>query len=228
VVAVVVLVALVWALTFDPDDLLGDDGGERDQTAEQEDDAPSTTDGPDGAAAAPPDADDEATATTEAEATTTTAPTTTAPPAASGVPAGWQTYTHPEAGYTIAHPAGWQVVPSGHRVDIKAPGSSTYLRVDWTDEPKDDPVADWQAQARSYATRHAGYQEHRIERYTYRDYNAAVWEYSWDAGGTRLHAVNLGFVVDGTRGYALNFVTAEGDWAAAQSTFEGFTSSFQP
>jgi hypothetical protein len=220
---VVALAGLAWLLTVDPDDYLSDGDGGNDASTEDTEPSTETTQ----AAAQPPDAEPDTT-TTEPEATTTTASTTTTAAPASGVPAGWATYTNAEAGYTIAHPAGWQVVPDGRMVDIEDPGSNAYLRIDWTDEPKDDPVADWQAQAENFAARHSGYQEHRIEAYPYRDYNAAMWESSWDSGGTRVHSGNLGFVVGGERGYALNFVTADADWQRLQSTYQSFQDTFQP
>jgi tRNA A-37 threonylcarbamoyl transferase component Bud32 len=221
----VVLAGLVWLLTVDPDDYLGN-GGDDDPRDESSDETEAPGEQTTVAAAQPPGSPTETTAAPETTTTSTTS--TTAPEApATGVPAGWRTYTHPEAGYTIAHPAGWEVVPSGHRVDIRDPGSASFLRVDWTNEPKDDPVADWRSQAQGFAASHDGYREHRIERYTYRDYNAAIWEFSYVSGGTPLHAADLGFVA-GDRGYALYFVTAETDWAASQGTFQDFQSSFQP
>jgi len=219
----VALAGLAWLLTVDPDDYLADDGDGGGETTEETEPPTETTQ----AAAQPPDAEPD-TSTTEPETTTsTTAGTTTTAASTAGAPADWVTYTHPEAGYTIAHPPGWQVVPDGHRVDIEDPNSSTYLRVDWTDEPKDDPVADWRAQAERSAPSRQDYVEHRIEAYPYRDYDAAMWEFSWTSSGTRLHAGNLGFVA-GDRGYALFFVTAEEDWQGAQSTYRSFQDSFQP
>jgi tRNA A-37 threonylcarbamoyl transferase component Bud32 len=161
------------------------------------------------------------------EGTTTT--TAVEPEQASAdVPDGWTEYRHPAAGYTIAHPEGWQVEPAGGpRVDIRDPGSGSYLRVDWTDEPRPDPVADWRTQSEGFASRHEAYREIRIEPYEYRDYNAAVWEFTYRDGGADLHVANLGFVA-GPRGYALYFQTPAASWDASQDTFTTFRETFQP
>jgi eukaryotic-like serine/threonine-protein kinase len=99
--------------------------------------------------------------------------------------------------------------------------------VEWTPDPKPDPVADWQAQSDYFAIRHEGYVALRIEPYTYPDYNAAMWEFRYQDGGTVLHAGNLGFVTAG-RGYALYFQTREPNWNASQDTFARFREAFDP
>ena len=101
------------------------------------------------------------------------------------------------------------------------------MLVEWTPDPKPDPVADWQAQSEYFASRHEGYAHLRIEPYTYRDYNAAMWEFRYQDGGTVLHAGNLGFVTAG-RGYALYFQTREPNWNASQDTFARFREAFDP
>lgn len=147
---------------------------------------------------------------------------------AARTPAGWVEYTDATTGYRIAHPPDWRVQRVDRtRTDFRDPGSGAYLRVDWTDRPKDSPVADWQAQSKSFGARHAGYEELRIEPAAYRGYNAAIWEYAYSSGSARLHAVNLGFVTGGW-GFALNFQTSEGTWESSQDTFEAFKAAFQP
>jgi eukaryotic-like serine/threonine-protein kinase len=159
----------------------------------------------------------------DAETTTTTAENT-----AGRALAGWASYEDSAAGYSIAYPQGWQVEPpDGTRVDISDPQSGSYLRIDWTDEPRPDPVADWRHQSHGFAARHEGYQEVGIEPYDYRDYDAAVWEFRYRDGGADLHAVNLGFVT-GDRGYALFFQTHEENWSDSQDTFATFQDTFRP
>ena len=165
----------------------------------------------------------------------TTAPPSSPTTAAQGpadaavrTPAGWVQYTDAATGYRIAHPPDWRVQRVDRtRTDFRDPGSGAYLRVDWTDRPKDSPVADWQAQSKSFGTRHAGYEELRIEPAAYRGYNAAIWEYAYSSGSARLHAVDLGFVTGGW-GFALNFQTSEEAWESSQDTFEAFKAAFQP
>jgi eukaryotic-like serine/threonine-protein kinase len=146
------------------------------------------------------------------------------------VPDDWVSYEHPEGAYSIRYPPSWQVVPaSGPRIDFRDPATGTYLRVDWTTEPQPDPVADWEQQATHFAARHTGYERIRIEPYQYRDYNAALWEFRYQGGSSRLHVGNLGFVTaDGDRAYALYFQTSDGRWADSQTLFAQFREAFQP
>jgi hypothetical protein len=171
------------------------------------------------------------TARTERESSTTAttgAPTTTAPsaPTAAALPDGWVPYHDDAAGYSIGYPAGWHVVPAGGpRVDFRDPATGAFLRVDWTATPLSDPVADWRNQSVGFAQRHAGYQEIGIAPFTYRDYNAALWEFRY--GDPQIHVANLGFVTGG-KGYALYFSAPEDQWAASQPALDQFRQAFQP
>jgi tRNA A-37 threonylcarbamoyl transferase component Bud32 len=161
--------------------------------------------------------------------TTTTAPasTTTAPTPAPGVPSGWTAYEDPSGRYRIAYPAGWEVVPAGGSLtDFRDPATGAKLRVDWTDTPGADPTQAWRDLAAGFARTHDNYQELGIGPTTYRDYNAALWEFSYGSSPT-IHAANLGFVTGG-RGYALLFTAPEDQWAASQGTAELFRQAFQP
>jgi eukaryotic-like serine/threonine-protein kinase len=186
-------------------------------------------------------ADQNAAPTTATTDVLTTKPTTTTSTthlgAASGrpstaepqVPNGWIVFTDPEGAYSIAHPPAWEVALGSrdHTVFIREPGTGTYLLVEWTPDPKPDPVADWEEQSKYFANRHEGYEELRIEPFPYRDYNAAMWEFRYRAGGTVLHAGNLNIVTAG-RAYALYFQTREQRWDASQDTFTGFRQAFKP
>lgn len=164
----------------------------------------------------------------------TTPPAETTPPtegdegdAAATPPEGWTTYD-PEAPYSVAHPEGWTVQPSGGTTtDITDPSTGSYLRIDWTDEPADDPYADWQAYESEFAESHADYERIRLERTDFRGRDAAIWEYRYREGGALLHAYNLN--IGGEQyAYALNWQTREGDWEAMLDLWEVFTDTFQP
>jgi hypothetical protein len=211
-VAVLLLAVGVSALTGDDDE--SGSGGDPATTTTAAADDPAATTAPTTAPATP----------------TTAAPTTTAPPPApSGavVPPGWAPYQDPSGRYSIAHPPGWTVVPvSGSITDIRDPATGSYLRIDWTDTPGADPAQAWRDLAVSFARRHDNYQELGIAPTTYRDYDAAVWEFRYGSG-TTVHATNLGFVTGG-RGYALLFQTPEDIWASSQGLNEQFRQAFQP
>ncbi len=176
---------------------------------------------------------DHTAAPTTATTTTSTTEIAAAParPSTAGpqVPDGWIVFADPEGAYSIAHPPGWEVAlgSRAHTVFIREPGTGTYLLVEWTPDPKPDPVADWEEQSKYFANRHEGYVELRIEPFPYRDYNAAMWEFRYRAGGTVLHAGNLNIVTAG-RAYALYFQTREQRWHASQDTFTGFRQAFNP
>jgi eukaryotic-like serine/threonine-protein kinase len=145
--------------------------------------------------------------------------------AAAGEPA---TFTIGDTGSTVDYPRDWEVVQrSATATDLTDPAGGRYLRVDYTDSPKDDPVADWQRQSESFGSRHDDYTEIRIEPVDFRGHDAALWEYTYSQGGAQLHAYNLAIVAGG-HGYALNFQTRESQWAESQPLWEQFQSSFQP
>lgn len=175
-----------------------------------------------------------AAATGSAAPSTIRAPATTARRAATttveagtpAIPTGFQRHEDGEAGYAIAYPVGWQVRKGGGKVtDLVDPTTGTYLRIDWSDTPK-DPLAAWQASSKAFAASHAGYEEVRLEETTFKGWDGAIWEYRYGGGGGRLHASNLTFVPSEDRAYALNFQTAESRWEASQDLRKQLEDSF--
>jgi eukaryotic-like serine/threonine-protein kinase len=142
------------------------------------------------------------------------------------VPDDWQTMSG--ATYEVAVPSGWEErAASGNRTDYVDPATGAYLRVDHTDDPAPDPLEDWEAAAADFSNRHEGYEQLRLERVDYRDYDAAVWEYRYREGGVTLHAVNLN-LIDGDHAYALNLQSPEDDWDEVGDHFPFVTAGFQP
>jgi hypothetical protein len=190
-------------------------------------DTPPSESGADGQEDAATDGDD----TGDGGAPDTTAPPTTAPATsnvASELPAGWSSYRDPQGAYTIGLPPGWRVEPTGNatRVDLVDPATGTFLRIEWTGEPGEDPVQAWRELASAFASRNANYRQLGIDPVAYRDYDAALWEFTHESGPT-LHTGNLGFVTAG-RGYALMLRTPDELWASSQDLFEQFKQAFQP
>ncbi|CAN5268965.1 hypothetical protein BH20ACT8_BH20ACT8_07470 [soil metagenome] len=182
----------------------------------------------DPATPAPGPTEDET--TVEPTPTSSPAPPPTDASADDGtVPDDWSSFTVGASGATVAHPPDWeQVQREPFRFDLTDPDSATYLRVEFTDTPAGDAVADWQRQSASFGSRFEGYEELRIEPIDYRDYdNNALWEYRYDSGGAELRAYNFAVVAEG-RGYALNLVTTEDRWEEVQPLFDAFLVSFEP
>lgn len=145
------------------------------------------------------------------------------------IPDGWTTYTDPAGGYTIAHPEGWQVEDGQYETqkNITDPDTGAYMRVEWTDQPGDDVPGRLQEISDALAARVSDFNQISLEPVEYRDYDAALSEYTYSSGGATLHAYNLQFVTDGF-GYALNFQSSESNWSDLQDEFEIFKESFQP
>ncbi len=163
---------------------------------------------------------------------TTVDPTTTAVEPTVGptgpLPPGFTRYTDP-TGFSVAVPDGWDVVRDEPRVDFVEPGGGRFLRVDQTDAPQPDPVADWENQEVSASERLPSYQRIRIEPVDYRNYNAADWEFTWaPADGPPLHVLNRNLITAPDQAYALYWSTPEAEWESSLEMFQLFADSFQP
>jgi hypothetical protein len=159
---------------------------------------------------------------TESEAPSSSAPATTKA-ATGGAPEGYRSYTDP-SGFTVAIPEGWRRVQrSATAVDFREPGGFRYLRVDQTNSPKDDPVADWTRQEASVRQRLSGYQRIRIVPVDYRDYKTADWEFTY----SNTHVLNRGMNT-GAKGYALYWSTPKSQWNASRPMFDVFARTFRP
>ena len=144
--------------------------------------------------------------------------------AGAGVPDGFERYKDP-TGFRVAVPAGWVREQNGTRVDFEDPDSVAFLRIDQTSTPKDDPVADWEAQEPRLAARFPSYERIRIEAVDYRGWNAADWEFTL---GPNAHVLNRGFVTDDTHGYALYLSSPEATWSQNQQVFQTAADTFKP
>ena len=139
----------------------------------------------------------------------------------------WARYTDPSEGWSVAYPAGWQVRRQDGLTDIVDPTRRRYLRVDTQTPAGPSALGAWQQLERVFAGRHTGYSRVRMESVDWRGYrDVADWEFTYTAGGTRLHALDRGFVV-GNTGYALYFQTRDSEWAASASLREALFASMR-
>jgi eukaryotic-like serine/threonine-protein kinase len=143
--------------------------------------------------------------------------------------AGWTPYANSPVGWSMSYPPGWAPAQrDSHVYDFVDPNGGRYLRVAWTTTPGPDPAARWREYSKSFGARYANYRTIGISKnFTFKGWKASAWEYTYSAGGTLLHAVDLA-LVNGTYGFALNFQTHDADWAASQPIFDAFKQSFQP
>ena len=150
-------------------------------------------------------------------------PATTSPTATS-IPDGWTPYHDPSTGFTIAYPSTWDVSTSGTLTDFRDPQTGTYLRVDHRQPPAASPEGAWYDLEPKFAADNDNYHRIRIGSTTYRNYPAAIWEFTY-TDGVDLHAADLGFVT-GNYGFALYFQTHANKWDAMQPTFDQFKKAF--
>jgi hypothetical protein len=146
---------------------------------------------------------------------------------AAAVPAGFRMFTDP-SGFRIAIPNGWTRSRTDTRTYFREPGGRRFLMVDQTTNPKPDALADWQRQEPGVAQRLSGYQRIRIERVSYRGWNAADWEFTWQPGGSRVHVLNRNIRVNDQRAYALYWSTPDSQWDQSLSHFATFARTFRP
>ena len=153
-------------------------------------------------------------------------PSSTAAGRAASAPSDWVPYTDPQTGFTISRPKEWAVRTNGTLTDFRDPATGAYLRVDHVQPPKPSAEQAWLDLEPSFAADNANYRRIRIEPTTYARYRAAIWEFTYTAGGADLHVVDLGFITPGY-GFALLFQTRTADWERLQPVFQGFKDSFK-
>ncbi len=148
-------------------------------------------------------------------------------PAQAAVPDGFEVWTDP-TGFSVAVPAGWQAEREGPRVYLRDPDSSAYLLVDQTDDPADDPVADWQQQEPSVAERLENYERvGEIEAVEFRGWEAADWQFVFgEDQGTRV--LNRNVVTAPDQAYALYWSVPASQWEDLLPVHEQVVASFQP
>lgn len=148
-------------------------------------------------------------------------------PAPDALPAGFRLHVD-DTGFAVAVPVDWTVSRDGSRTDFVEPGGGRFLRIDQTQTPKPDPVADWQEQEVDVSERLGGYSRIRIEPVDYRDYEAADWEFTWQTDAGALHVLNRNTITGPERAYALYWSTPEGEWVDSLPTFDLIAETFQP
>ena len=160
--------------------------------------------------------------------TTTAAPPTTTPTTqAALVPPGWSVHTDPAIGYQVAVPPGWQVVSDGGpRTELRDQSTGAFLRIDWVQDPRADPVTLEQQAGAAHAGERGGYQQARLEPTQFKGLPAALLEFTYQDGET-WHALELG-VRSPRHHVAMAIHTRDRDWGAGWALFEAFKASFVP
>lgn len=136
--------------------------------------------------------------------------------ASSALPRGYRSVSSGRYHFSMAMPSGWGPrATAGQDSGERYWGGSGYPRVqvDYTSTPGMDAAAAWEAQEPTTRRGFADYHRISIKSIDYRGYlTAADWEFTFRSGGTTMRAVNRGFVVDGTHGYAIFLIAPAADW----------------
>jgi hypothetical protein len=141
---------------------------------------------------------------------------------------GWVPYTIADTGYQISYPEGWEVSEAPPQITFSDPNSSASFLVEYTTSPGDDAVAAWEEQAEEFAAEHGNYNEITIEPTTVEGFDtAAIWEFTYDEDGVKLHAIDVGMARD-ELGFAHFYQATEEEWESMLPTFEEMRSTFAP
>lgn len=140
---------------------------------------------------------------------------------AGSVPSGWKTYTSSAGDFSIALPAGW----AGNSTDngygsgrIFNANHSPRVQVDWTSTPGKDAAKAWRDQEPNTRGTFPGYQRISIDPVSWRGYRTvADWTFTFTSHGTRMRAVNRGFVTDDKHGYAIFFTAPDAQWDSPET-----------
>ena len=150
------------------------------------------------------------------------------PGTAAGLPAGWTAY-HDPTGFSIEVPDGWRISHQGHYVYVSPPSGGSFLLIDQSNQPKPDPLADWQQQEAARMGTYPGYHRIRLEAVAYpQAEKAADWEFTYVRQGVPTHVLNRNILVDAHQAYALYWSTPASLWAQNFHFFQTFAASFRP
>lgn len=132
-------------------------------------------------------------------------------------------------GFSIGVSNGWRISHVGHYVYITDPDNGgIFLLIDQSDNPKPDPLADWQQQANRESS-YPDYHLIRLESVSHpQAEKAADWEFTYDKNGVPVHVLNRNILANAHHAYALYWSTPESDWSAYFRYFQDFAASFRP
>jgi serine/threonine protein kinase len=153
-------------------------------------------------------------------------PSRPSPTGSATLPAGFERYRD-RTGFSLAVPAGWNITRQSGRVYFREPEGSRLLIIDQTDDPKPDPVADWEQQEQA---RRDGYPEYRRIHIGAVDYfqSAADWEFTYAGRRGRVHVLIRGTVTSPRQAYGIYWSTADSRWQDSLRYWRTFTETFRP
>ena len=145
------------------------------------------------------------------------------------VPSGYYRFTN-STGFSIAVPVGWPIQHVGHYVYVRDPANGgIFLLIDQSDQPKSNPLSDWQQQATARQSSYPGYHLIRLAAVSYPQAEAAAdWQFTYDRNGVEVEVLNRNVLANAHHAYALYWSTPVTDWNAYYHYFQAFAATFQP
>jgi hypothetical protein len=144
------------------------------------------------------------------------------------IPAGYH-YFRNSTGFSIAVPNGWQVSHQGHYVYLLPPSGADFLLIDQSDQPKPNPLADWQQQEANRESTYPGYHRIRLQAVYYAQAEkAADWEFTYYRQDVLTHVLNRNVLANAHHAYALYWSTPESEWGQSWHIFKVLAQTFRP
>lgn len=155
---------------------------------------------------------------------------------ASEVPEGFRLHRDP-TGFTVAVPEDWNGPErKGTSVFFRRPSGGAYVQFDQTGNPGPSALDDWKKlESATRGSQFPGYRRIKLGPTgdqppvpdTGNGDRSADWEFTWQSGSTRMHALDRGFVADG-RGYAIFLVAPDSEWEKLRWELEPVFQTFRP
>jgi hypothetical protein len=137
----------------------------------------------------------------------------------------WERYTDP-SGFRIDYPKDFRRFGTG--VCFGHTGEGRYLGVDQWQQPDTDLVGYWRQKENQVVGGLPGYQLIDIRPRPQYFIAAADWEFRFDDGTERMHALAVAVLTSANRGYAYIWVTRDSTWESNRPELSKLPGVFQP
>lgn len=143
------------------------------------------------------------------------------------LPSGWTRYSDAALGWSVGVPPGWQRSDTSSGVQFTDPAGGRYFLIATRNPAGPSAVGAWRSQEASFRSSHAAYQRLELRPVTVAGASqAADWQFEYDAGSVRLHALDRGLVIHGI-GYGVYFQTHADQWAASAGIRDSVLATFR-
>ncbi|MFC4910310.1 serine/threonine-protein kinase [Actinomadura gamaensis] len=174
------------------------------------------------------------TTTTTTPVKTTSSSTPPTSPSSPSAPAGTHPYKDPDGHYTMLLPDGWKPKSQDSNGDYFAsPDGSAKVQIARQEHANSSALKDWEEYEPALRGQYSGYRRVNLGPVASgrpvadpSGRNAADLEWTYDAKGGRMHALDRGFVMDG-HGYAIAVYAPDKDWNRTLAELQPLFASFK-